>query len=66
MSIEVYVDGMSDEAKFMLYDNITNALGSSAIGEDPLEIILELEQLALDNGYHNVFEYIEDQLNRIN
>lgn len=48
---EYSVDGMSDAQREVLFNN---AIG----GSNPLDLILELEQLALDEGYDNVHEYI--------
>lgn len=48
---EYSTDGMSDAQREVLFNN---AIG----GFDPLDLILELEQLALDEGYNNVHEYI--------
>jgi hypothetical protein len=52
---EISIEDMSEEQRFAIF---TNAIG----GTDPLELIIELEQLALDCGYSDVHTFIEHQL----
>lgn len=56
MALEVSLDAMTHEARFAIlecahYDNRFS-------GRDPLELILELEQLALEEGFTSIHDYI--------
>lgn len=57
MAFEVELDGLSMEAQFVImnraYDNAVE------LGRDPLDILIELEQLMADYGYDNVFDFID-------
>lgn len=61
MAYEVPVDGMSKEARYMLYENSTSSCTCLG-GEDPLEILMELEQLAMEEGYDNIHDFISQFL----
>lgn len=52
---EVSIEDMSAEQRFAIFEN---AIG----GANPLDLIIELEQLALDCGYTDVHTFIEHQL----
>lgn len=52
---EISIEDMSVEQRFAVFEN---AIG----GQDPLDLIMELEQLALDCGYPDVHTFIEHQL----
>lgn len=61
MAYEISFDAMSAEAQAMLGDNATCS-ATHQEGKDPLDIILELEQLAMEHGY-DVHTYINQYLN---
>lgn len=54
-SREISIEDMTAEQRFAIFEN---AIG----GQDPLDLIMELEQLALDCGYADVHTFIEHQL----
>ena len=66
MSLEINAESPTEEARHVLYENTGYDPEFNAMGEDPLDLILELEQLAIENGYTDVHEFINDQLNQIN
>ena len=58
-AIELSYDAMSAEQKHLVlecavYDS------SMELGKDPLQLLLELEQLAAEEGYANVHDFIND------
>lgn len=63
MAFEVSIESLTEAQRYVLYENVPSL---ASIGEDPLEIILELEQLAIEQGFCTVHAFIEYHLNRIN
>lgn len=56
MAYEISIEDMSEEQRFTVYDNSPSL---SIGGLDPLDIILELEQLAHDSGFPDIHTFIE-------
>lgn len=50
MAYEISFDAMSAEAQAILGDNATHSITCTE-AQDPLDTILELEQLAIEHGY---------------
>lgn len=61
MAYELSLDAMSDAAQTMLGEYATHS-ATCKEAQDPLEIILELEQLAIDHGY-DIHTFITRYLN---
>lgn len=61
MAYELSLEAMSAEAQTMIGDYATYS-ATCKEAQDPLEIILELEQLAIDHGY-DIHTYITQYLN---
>lgn len=61
MAYEISFDAMSAAAQAMLGEYATHS-ATCTEAQDPLEIILELEQLAIDHGY-DIHTYITQYLN---
>lgn len=66
MAYEISSEDMTQEARFVCVECAMYDPDLNAMGEDPLDMILELEQLALNAGFSNVHDYIEYELNQIN
>lgn len=63
MAFEVSIESLTEAQRFVLYENVPSL---ASIGVDPLEIIIELEQLAIEQGFADVHAFIEYNLNRVN
>jgi len=62
MAYEISSDGMSSELRFILMDCSITSCTCLTIGEDPLEILMQLEQLAMEDGFENIHDYIAHYL----
>lgn len=54
---EVSIEDMSEKQRFVVYDNI------AAEHCDPLELIQEIEELAIEAGWASVHDFIQYHLN---
>lgn len=61
MAYEISFDAMSEAAQAILRDNATHSVTCTE-AQDPLDTILELEQLAMDHGY-DIHTFITQYLN---
>jgi hypothetical protein len=64
MAYEVESDGMSAEARFILMECASASATCLNIGVDPLEILLQLEQLAMEDS-HDIHDYIRQFLGEL-
>lgn len=57
MAIELSTDALSEQARFVILESYVQQQQFS--GADPLNILLELEQLATAEGYSDIQSFIE-------
>ncbi len=60
MAIEISVDGMTTEARFHIMEC---AQSSMFYGKDPLLLFIELSELAADEGFADIYEYLDYYMN---
>lgn len=60
-ALEISFDSMSDALRTFILEGATYSQ-SNQLGKDPLELIIELEQLAADYGYSDIHQFIKDYM----